>query len=301
MSTDGAKGSAPVAHHPDAAPCHLSVITPVLNGVRFIEHCIQSVAAQNGSAIEHVIVDGGSTDGTIKVIEAMAARYPHVRWVSSPGTGQSEGMNQGVALAQGRVIGVLNVDDFYEPGTLNRVIEIFRDLPEPALAVGNCNVLDDSGELSGVNRPRNPYLIDMLVRDPGGPNVPVKPSAYFYHRSLHEWIGPYDIAEHVVLDVDFLLRAVQVAHVIYVNETWGNFWLHSESKTARDIRAETAGARFNAIIRRYRTRLSARDRIVVELKSLASAPRLITARLRKMSGALPIVAHLRKMLRVLPR
>jgi glycosyltransferase involved in cell wall biosynthesis len=263
-----------VTHHPDEPPCHLSVITPVLNGVRFIERCIQNVAGQDGSAIEHVIIDGGSTDGTIRVIEAMAARYPHVRWVSSPGAGQSEAMNQGVALAQGCIIGVLNVDDHYEPGTLNRVIEIFRDLPEPALAVGNCNVLDDSGELLGVNRPRDPYLIKMLVR--GGP-FPVNPSAYFYHRALHEWVGPYDVFEHVALDVDFLLRAVQVGHVVYVNETWGNFWLHNESKTARDMRAGTADARFNAIIRRYRLRLSARDRIVVELKSLAFARSLIRA------------------------
>ena len=245
----------------------LTVITPVYKGESFIERCLRNVAEQECPGVEHLIIDGGSLDGTVSVIERLAREVPRLRWVSERDLGQSDAMNRGVALAQGDVIGVLNVDDRYEPGTLNRVREVFEGSPEPTFAVGNCNVLDDSGRLLWVNRPRRPYFIDMLVRDSHAPNCPVNPSAYFYHRSLHDRIGWYDAADHLTMDVDFVLRAVQQAHVVYIDETWGSFWLHSETKTAKDIRAGTAAARFAAITSRFRSRLGLRDRVLVEARS----------------------------------
>ena len=103
----------------------LSIITPVFNGIRFIESCIINVIEQNCRGLEHIIIDGGSSDGTVDVIRAYAKRYGHIKWISEKDKGQSDAMNKGIRMAQGDILGFLNVDDFYEPNVLCRIIEYF--------------------------------------------------------------------------------------------------------------------------------------------------------------------------------
>ena len=93
----------------------LSVITPVFNGIRFIESCILNVIEQGCCEVEHLIIDGGSSDGTVEIVSRYAERYRHIRWVSEQDEGQSHAMNKGIAMARGTIIGFLNVDDYYEP------------------------------------------------------------------------------------------------------------------------------------------------------------------------------------------
>jgi glycosyltransferase involved in cell wall biosynthesis len=87
----------------------ISVITPVLDGERFIEDAIRSVLRQEYKRFEHVVVDGGSTDGTVEILK----RYPHLRWVSEPDRGQSDAMNKGFDLSSGEVVVYLNADDYF--------------------------------------------------------------------------------------------------------------------------------------------------------------------------------------------
>ena len=199
----------------------ISVITPVYNGEKFIESCIKVVIEQNCPDAEHIIVDGGSTDGTVNIIKQYAEQYPHISWVSEPDKGQSDAMNKGLALAKGEIIGFLNVDDFYEPNVLKRVLQIFKTLPEPSLLLGNCNFHNEQ-EKVWVHRPANPELAEWLKIWNSCP-WPINPSAYFYHKSLHQKIGIYNLNDHYAMDFDFLLRAVQIANCKYVNETWGNY------------------------------------------------------------------------------
>jgi len=123
----------------------ISVITPVYNGERFIEACIQVVIDQQCSDVEHIIMDGGSKDGTVDIIKRYAEQYSHIRWLSEKDQGQSDAMNKGIAMAKGEILAILNVDDYYEPNVLKRVTEIFKILPEPSLLVGNCNIWDSNG------------------------------------------------------------------------------------------------------------------------------------------------------------
>jgi glycosyltransferase involved in cell wall biosynthesis len=228
----------------------ISVITPVYNGQRFIESCINVVLDQGCPDVEHIIVDGGSVDGTVEVIRQYAETCSHIRWVSEKDRGQSDAMNKGIQMARGEILGVLNVDDSYEPNVLNRVMELFRTLPEPGLLVGNCNVWDSEGDLLYVNKPRRLKLTDLLL----GPDVnpyPFNPSAYFYHSSLHHRIGLYKVDEHYAMDLDFLLRAVQVAMVRYVDETWGNFRMTEGTKTLNDKRSGEITCRVENILKYY--------------------------------------------------
>jgi glycosyltransferase involved in cell wall biosynthesis len=212
-------------------PC-LTVITPVYNGKRFIECCLLSVIHQNCLGVEHWVIDGGSSDGTLDIIRRYAGKYPHIRWVSEKDGGQSAALNKGIALAQGDVIGILNYDDYYEPAVLPRVLKIFEAAPDLSFVVGNCNVLNDDEKIIYLNRPYRLSLVNMLI---GGQEnqFPYNPSAYFYHKSLHKKVGPYDESDHQTMDIDFLLKVLPVSHVRYVDETWGNFRYIQNSKTFR--------------------------------------------------------------------
>jgi glycosyltransferase involved in cell wall biosynthesis len=208
----------------------LTVITPVYNGQRFIESCLLSVIDQNCPEAEHLIMDGGSTDKTVDIIKDYAQRYPHIRWISKKDNGQSAAMNNGIAESRGKVISFLNCDDYYEPAVLPRVLDIFQKLPVPSFLTGNCNVLDDNEKIVYLNKPSRLSLTNILI---GGEKnqFPFNPSAYFYHRSLHEKAGFYDESDHYTMDLDFLLRAVRSAHIKYVDETWGNFRYIRGTKT----------------------------------------------------------------------
>lgn len=208
----------------------ISVITPVYNGERFIESCLRSVAEQNCRDVEHLVIDGGSTDRTIEIVKDYANQYPHIRWVSEKDKGQSDAMNKGLRLARGSLIGFLNADDFYEPGALPAVLEVFKSLTEPSILVGNCNVIDGAGKLLWLNRPKTGYYQLLTVWRFKWPS---NPSAYFYHRSLHEKIGEFEIGEHYVMDYDFLLKAFRASNVVYVDRTFGNYRMYGDNKTSR--------------------------------------------------------------------
>ena len=229
----------------------ISIITPVFNGEAHIQSCISNVINQNCPTIEHIIIDGESTDKTVEIIKSFARQYPHIRWISEKDNGQSDAMNKGIQLAKGEIIGFLNVDDFYEPATLNRISELFKSLPEPSLLVGNCNVWDEKHQLLYVNKPSKLHLKEILSGSP----FPVNPSSYFYHKSMHTRIGNFETAEEYTMDVDFLLRAVQVAHITYVNEVWGNFLFCEGTKTYDDMQNDHAFKRKKKLFQKYRQNL----------------------------------------------
>ena len=233
----------------------ISIITPVYNGERFIELCINNVIDQSCPDAEHTIVDGGSTDGTVEIIKKYAEKYKHIRCLSEKDKGQSDAMNKGIAMARGEILGFLNVDDYYEPKVLNRVLKIFKTLPEPSLLVGNCNVWDDNGNLWFVSRPNKISLVNLLL-ERFMESFPMNPTAYFYHKSLHEKIGLYKVDEHFGMDLDFILRATQAANLIYIDETWGNYRYLEGTKTFNDDKSGNNAIRVRAMVNTYRKQLA---------------------------------------------
>ena len=242
----------------------ISVITPVYNGERFIEDCINVVLDQQCSDLEHIIVDGGSGDRTVDIIKQYADQYPHIRWLSEKDQGQSDAMNKGIALAKGEILAILNVDDYYQPNTLNRVAELFKTLPEPSFLVGNCNIWDADNQLIDINKPAKLALKELLLGW-GTNQFPANPSAYFYHTSLHQQVGLYDTSDHYTMDLDFILRAVQSAHLMYVDETWGNFRQLRDTKTFQSNASGQAGLRVERLMKLYRRNLPLFQRWSVSL------------------------------------
>ena len=224
----------------------LTVITPVYNNNEYISLCIENVLAQQCPHVEHLIIDGGSADGTVETIRKAAARYPHVRWVSEPDKGQSDAMNKGIGLAQSRVIGFLNADDYYEPGTLNRVCTIFSALPNNSFAVGNCRIWQSETTFD-LNTPSDLRFVSLAKKKSVHP---YNPAAYFYHKTLHDEVGMYDLEDHYSMDLDFILRVVRRAHCYYFDEVWGNMRLRPGSKTFEDNRHGQAMKRMKETMKR---------------------------------------------------
>jgi len=211
-----------------AAGMKITIITPVYNGARYIKQCIENVISQNCSSVEHLIMDGASTDGTHEIAQKFTENHSHIRLISEKDKGQSDAMNKGIIEAQGEIITFLNVDDYFEPNVLNRVLEIFNEMPEPSFVCGNLNILNADGSLKHFNKPDKISLVELVSNCF---EWPYNPSAYFYHKSLHQKTGPYKVDNHLCMDYEFILEAAKHIDLKHVDELWCNFVMVENSKT----------------------------------------------------------------------
>jgi glycosyltransferase involved in cell wall biosynthesis len=249
------------------ADIQLSIITPVFNGKKYLENCLANVAAQAFPELEHLIMDGGSNDGSLEILKEWQASHPHIRIISEKDNGQSDAMNKGIRLAKGKIIGFLNVDDYYEPEVLPKIPIIFENLPDPSFVCGNLNILNADGSLKHFNRPNRISLPELLSHQF---EWPYNPSAYFYHKSLHTICGFYNESNHYCMDYEFILEVAQQIDLKHIDELWGNFCQVEESKTLQRFthRNEEASAEGKAL----------RERAIQKLKAeqLAELEQLLT-------------------------
>ena len=110
----------------------ITIIAPCRNGAPTVAEAVDSIRAQHYSNLEHILLDACSTDGTLAVLQ----RYPEVTVIGEPDEGSHDAMNRGVARASGEVVGFLNVDDLYPPGTLDSVGRLFADDPALDVVIG---------------------------------------------------------------------------------------------------------------------------------------------------------------------
>src|SRR5262245_32047801 len=125
---------ASVSSYADLWP-KISIITPSYNQAHFLETCITSVLSQEYSDLEYIIIDGGSTDGSVEIIKKYENQITF--WVSEPDEGQSHAINKGFQRATGAIVAWLNSDDFYLPGALTAVAEAHRSAPHASFYFGD--------------------------------------------------------------------------------------------------------------------------------------------------------------------
>ena len=204
----------------------LSVVTPSLNQGRFIEDALDSVLKQPGE-VEHIVVDGGSTDETASVL----ARYPRVRVLRDPGIGQSHAVNIGLRAARGELIGWLNADDRYVAGVFDSVRAAFDANPNAGIVYGNARFVDERTGTTDVPR-LGPFDRELLL---SGVCRIAQPAA-FIRRSLFDQVGLLDESLKLAMDFEFWLRASDVASLVWVDEVWADFRIHPDSKTGAGYR-----------------------------------------------------------------
>ena len=179
----------------------ISIITPCLNAAAFVEEMIESVHSQSGPAIEHIVLDGGSRDGTRDVL----ARFPQLCVIEGPDDGSHDAMNRGLALAQGGIIGFINADDRYAPRLLSAVVERFATEPTIDAVIGRSYVVARNGSewCTVAQHPlcRNGGfdLGDLMY------GVPCF-NARFFRRNVFERVGNFSPRFSFAADRHFLLR-----------------------------------------------------------------------------------------------
>jgi len=175
----------------------VTIITPSLNQAPFIERSIQSVLVQQWKPLEHIVFDGGSTDGTLDILKKYGAQ---LRWVSEPDKGQSDAVNKGIRTATGDVIGWLNSDDIYYPGAVKLAVEFLAAHPEVDAVYGMADYIaaDDSIIDTYPTEPWHfPRLKDVCF---------ICQPALFLRRSVFERHGYLDTDLHYCMDYEYFLR-----------------------------------------------------------------------------------------------
>ncbi len=213
----------------------ISIVTPSFNQAKFIERTINSVINQAGNfELEYIIVDGGSSDGSIDIIKRYAERDHRIKWLAEPDKGQSDAINKGLRLATGDVVTYLNSDDIYLPGALQKVADFFQSHPKTQWAYGRCRIIDES---DNEVRPAVTWYKNQLLRRYRYwlllvVNYISQPATFWRRRLLPE-IGYFNPKEHLVMDYEYWLRLEKHHPAGVINKYLACFRIHAAAKSGR--------------------------------------------------------------------
>ena len=202
----------------------VSIVTPSFNQVQFLEETLLSILDQDYPRFECIVVDGGSTDGSLEIIERYAARLAH--WVSEADLGQADAINKGFALARGQIFAWLNSDDTYLPGAIGEAVGYLKSHPEVGMVYGNAYYIDASGRRIGRYPARS---TDYRGLRRGVNNVTQQ--AMFFRSTLWRMVGPLDASFYYAMDYDLWVRLAAVTPIAFHDHYWANFRLHGDSKS----------------------------------------------------------------------
>jgi len=204
-------------------PPLISIITPSYNQARFLETTMRSVLEQDYPAIEYIIIDGGSMDGSLEIIRRYEDRL--ARWVSEPDSGQAEAINKGLRLATGEIVAWLNSDDVYLPGALREAAEAFNKHPDAGLVYGDGIMVDEDLRVLDFHHYRPLQLSDLLAFE-----VLLQPAA-FMRRAALETVGFLSEKYDLILDHELWVRIASRYPLVHVQSFWALERTHPEAKT----------------------------------------------------------------------
>ena len=222
----------------------ISVVTPSYNQGAYLEATLRSLIDQNYPDLEMIVIDGGSTDGSVEIIQRYAPQLSY--WESAKDRGQSDALNKGFTHVHGDIWSWLNSDDLLEPGTLQRVAEAFRQDPDVGVVYGDCVYVAQDGE-TVVDK----YLVEQFSRLGLLARCFLAQPSCFFRTSM---VSPNVRADlHYCMDYDLALRtAARGVKFHYVPEVFSRYRLHDESKSISAIvsmRAEVLDELYRPLLR----------------------------------------------------
>ncbi len=208
----------------------ISIITPSYNHAEFLARTIASVQSQQGEfELEHIVIDGGSTDGTLDILREAGDA---IRWTSEPDNGQTDALNKGIAQATGDIVGWLNSDDVYEPGCLAAVAKVFAAESGTQWLYGKVRVIDrDDREIrkwitAYKNFRMRRWSFGKLLTENW-----ISQMGVFWRRSAGQEVGPLNTDLHYCMDYEYWLRLGRRWPGRFVNEYLAAFRWYATSKS----------------------------------------------------------------------
>jgi glycosyltransferase involved in cell wall biosynthesis len=176
----------------------VSIITAVHNGAATIKRTIQNVVEQTYSSVEHIVIDGGSKDGTIDILKDNSSSFSY--WISEPDRGIADAWNKGIRQAKGSIIGLLNSGDMYYPDTIMQVVKSGALADNKNISYGATEFIDIEGNRIGFNRKEfKPRYICK--------NFGFVHTTCFVPKEIYSQVGLFDTSYRIGADVEWLIRA----------------------------------------------------------------------------------------------
>jgi glycosyltransferase involved in cell wall biosynthesis len=203
----------------------VSIVTPSYNQAEFLAETINSVLNQDYPRIEYIIVDGGSTDGSVEIIKKYQDRISW--WVSEEDRGQTDAINKGFQKTSGEIYAWLNSDDILQPQAVSEAVDYLMNNPEVGLVYGDLHYINQEGSFLGKFNARQ---TDHQKLKRGYVHIP-QPAA-FWRAEIWKEVGPLDPILFFAMDYDLWIKIAALTTIHYHKEHhWADFRIHGESKT----------------------------------------------------------------------
>lgn len=213
----------------------VSIVTPCLNAERYIKEAVESVLAQDYPYVEHIVVDGASTDGTLEIL----ANYAHLTVITEPDKGLYDALNKGIGRANGELIGWLNADDLYADNAFWKVVKAFRDAPSAELICGLSQIFADENGVEKVVAWR-PFSESSAFSSGQINHSAVLLNATFLTRALYDRVGQFDTSYKISSDKDYLIRlALMRPHTVTMGDLIYRYRQHEASLTVKSVQDDT--------------------------------------------------------------
>jgi glycosyltransferase involved in cell wall biosynthesis len=233
----------------------VTIVTASFNQASYLEATIKSVLNQDYPRIEYIIIDGGSTDGSVDVIRKYEGELAW--WISEKDKGQTDAINKGFNRAKGEILAWINSDDTYNPGTVGQAVKYLINNPHVGLVYADCNFINEDGRVIGKF---NASQTDYRRLRQGYVHIPQQ--TMFFRAKYWKELGPLDPSFYFAMDYDLWTRIAAQAPFKYIpGQTWANFRLHTSGKTVAEddrcwpemirIHYRDGGSFFSIIVAKY--------------------------------------------------
>jgi glycosyltransferase involved in cell wall biosynthesis len=207
-----------------------SIITPSFNSEKYIIDTIESVLLQKYKNIEHIIIDGGSSDRTIDII----SKYSHIKWISEKDSGPSDAIRKGFEMADGDIFVWLNSDDYFEPDIFKNISNYFSCNTDLQILIGNITFVDKNKDILVKDKTYH-YDKNHLVKVCA--DVIRQPSTFFT-KGIYEKVGGISCRLKVVFDYDLFIRMLDVSSPKFVDENFAYVRDFEETISRRLVRKQ---------------------------------------------------------------
>jgi len=204
----------------------VSIVTPSYNQGQFIEETIRSVLLQEYPNLEYIIIDGGSTDGSVDIIRKYEKWLAY--WVSEPDQGQSHAINKGWEQSSGKIVAWLNSDDVYAPGAIAQAAAYLSAHPQVAIVYGQTEVIDETERYRHRDNRCEPFDLQKCLSTAGNP---IPQASAFICRFALDKVGMLDPELHLALDWDLWIRVGLYFEIAHAPEIWSFTRFHPSAKT----------------------------------------------------------------------